>query len=602
LSGWPQSRQNAKAASFSRPHRAHFTVFAMARPFNPGSVGAVNAGRDRDSVEPCKMPAMSVCSECHKEFADTSRFCPFCGSVATAAAAVDPYIGTLVAGKFRIEKLLGQGGMGKVYLANHQVLEQKVVLKVLLPDTVKRFQHEGRAASRLRHPNVIQVLDFGAMEDGTLFMAMEYLPGRDLAHLIQTEFPLGDRRIVRIGAQILAALSEAHAQNIIHRDLKPENVMIEQRRGESDFVKVLDFGIAKITDAKTKLTAAGLVCGTPEYMSPEQAKGADLDPRSDLYSVGVILYQMVTGLLPFESDTPVGFLMKHLTDTPMPPSQKQPEVEVPPELEALIMRALAKNPADRFANAEEMRAELIACVPGDASASPRTASAPSIAAPATPARSTGKSAPAPTKAKAARTEEAETPPAKSGGKMGMVAAAAAVLVIGGAAGAYFATRGGGTAPAVAQTPAQVVQPPSAPPVPAVPAQPAVAQPPVQPVAQPPVAVQPPTPVEPAQPPPDKGGRGGRGKDRRVARIDPAEARDLMKQGDGLRAQQDCGAAIPLYLQAEAADPKLTEVHKKLAICYQSLGETKKAVRRYERYLSSDPADAEKVKLILSTLR
>jgi hypothetical protein len=367
-------------------------------------------------------------------------------------------------------------------------------------------------------------------------------------------------------------------------------------------VKVLDFGIAKITDAKTKLTAAGLVCGTPEYMSPEQAKGADLDPRSDLYSVGVILYQMVTGLLPFESDTPVGFLMKHLTDTPMPPSQKQPEVEVPPELEALIMRSLAKNPADRFANAEEMRAELIACVPGDASASAsaRTASAPSIPSSATPAKATGKGASVPTKARAARPGEPAAPPAKSGGKMGIIAAAAAVLVLGGAAGAYFATRGGGTAPAVAQTPAQPVQPPPAVQPPAV--EPPTVQPPVVEPPQPPVAVQPPAPpVEPAQPP-DKGGKGGKGRDRRVARIDPAEARDLLKQGDGLRAQQDCGAAIPLYLQAEAADPKLAEVHKKLAICYQSLGETKKAVKRYERYLASDPADAEKVKLILSTLR
>jgi serine/threonine-protein kinase len=542
------------------------------------------------------MPAMSVCSECQKEFAATSRFCPYCGSVAATAAAVDPYVGALVAGKFRIEKMLGQGGMGKVYLANHQVLDQKVVLKVLHreyaedPDTVKRFQHEGRAASRLRHPNVIQVLDFGAMEDGTLFMAMEYLPGQDLSGIIQREFPLGDRRVVRIASQILSALSEAHAQNVIHRDLKPENVMLENRRGEPDFVKVLDFGIAKITDAKTKLTQAGLVCGTPEYMSPEQARGADLDPRSDLYSVGVIIYQMVTGLLPFESDTPVGFLMKHLTEPPIPPSQKQPEVDVPPELEALIMRALAKNPAERFANAEEMRAELLACVPGDAAAAPRTASAPKIASPSTPAKPAARATPPASKAKTVKAEEASEPPATSGGKTGIMAAAAVVLLVGAGAGAYFATRSGDAKvapPAVAQSPAP-------------PAQPVAQPPPTQPVA-PPVA-QPVQPPPPPVAPPAAPVKAGKGRDKRVARIDPAEARSLMKEGDGLRSQLDCKGAINLYLQAEAADPGLNEVHKKLAICYQSVGDTKKAVKRFERYLATDPPDAEKVKLILSTLK
>jgi serine/threonine-protein kinase len=380
--------------------------------------------------------------------------------------------------------------------------------------------------------------------------------------------------------------------------------MIEQRRGETDFVKVLDFGIAKITDAKTKLTAAGLVCGTPEYMSPEQAKGADLDPRSDLYSVGVILYQMVTGLLPFESDTPVGFLMKHLTDTPMAPSLKQPEVEVPPALEALIMKALSKSPADRFANAEEMRDALLACAP-DAMSPMRTASAPSIPVPATPAKPTAKAAPTSARPGAPRAEEAEgaAPPGKSGGKTGIIAAAAAVLVIAGGAGAYFATRGGEAPPppTVAQNPAPPpVQPPQPPPVaPPVQPEPTVQQP--EPVTPTTAEPSPPPTVDPA-PPPGRGGKGGKGRDRRVAQLDPAEARSLMKQGDGLRAQLDCAGAIPLYKQAEAADPGLSEVLKKLAICYQSIGETKKAVRHYERYLATDPADAEKVKLILSTLR
>lgn len=561
------------------------------------------------------MPAMSVCSECHKEFADSSRFCPYCGAVATAGAAADPYLGKMVSGKYKVEKLLGQGGMGRVYLAHNVALDQKVVLKVLLPeygqdpDTVKRFQHEGRAASRLRHPNVIQVMDFGAMEDGTLYMAMEFLPGKDLAHLIQHEFPLGDRRIARIASQILAALGEAHAQNIIHRDLKPENVMIEQRRGDPDFVKVLDFGIAKITDAKTKLTAAGLVCGTPEYMSPEQAKGADLDPRSDLYSVGVIVYQMVTGLLPFESDTPVGFLMKHLTEPPMPPSQRQPEVDVSPELEAFIMKAISKNPADRFANAEEMREALLAVVP-DAGAPARAATSAAIPRPATPAAPTAKAAPSAAKPAATKPQPEEAPaPAKPGGKTGLIAAAAAVVVIAGAAGAWFATRGG-SAPATPPVATAPTQPPTTPAPPTTPTQPvADPQQPAGGTAAPnpdagtggttTAAPTPPTPpVEPADAPE----KGPKGRDRRQARLDPDAARGYIKQADGLRAQLDCKSAIPLYLAAEAADPTIAEVQKKLAICYQSIGDTRKAVRRYERYLKSDPEDAEKVKLILSTLR
>ncbi len=240
---------------------------------------------------------------------------------------MDPWIGQVVNGKFRVEALVGQGGMGRVYRAKHLTLDRPVVLKMLHkdfstdPQVVQRFQREARAASRLNHPNSIAVLDFGEAEDGTLFMAMEFLAGRDLARVIGDEFPLGDARIVRIGAQMLSALAEAHVQGIVHRDLKPENVMIEPRRGEPDFVKVLDFGIAKITSPganEPKLTQAGLVCGTPEYMSPEQARGAELDSRTDLYSTGVILYQMATGELPFQSDTPVGFLTKHLTETAGP--------------------------------------------------------------------------------------------------------------------------------------------------------------------------------------------------------------------------------------------------------------------------------------------
>ncbi len=285
-------------------------------------------------------------------------------------AAPDDYIGTTVANKYRVEQMIGEGGMGKVYKAVQLALDKPVVLKVLrqalLSDerTVARFQREAKAASRLNHPNSISVLDFGQAEDGAMYIAMEYVQGKDLHYLLSREWPLAEARVIRLMSQVLSALADAHTAGVIHRDLKPENIMVEQRRGEADFVKVLDFGIAKIVDGTNDdgpaLTRAGFVCGTPEYMSPEQARGAVLDHRSDLYAVGVIIYQLVSGLLPFDSESAVGFATKHLTEVPPPPSKRRPDARVSPAMERLIMKALAKNPDDRPQTAEQFRAELLA--------------------------------------------------------------------------------------------------------------------------------------------------------------------------------------------------------------------------------------------------
>nr|WP_246137773.1 serine/threonine-protein kinase [Myxococcus llanfairpwllgwyngyllgogerychwyrndrobwllllantysiliogogogochensis] len=281
----------------------------------------------------------------------------------------DDYVGLTIAQKYRVEALIGEGGMGRVFRARQISLDKVVVLKVLrhtlLSDerTVARFQREAKAASRLNHRNSISVLDFGQAEDGALFIAMEYVAGQDLHQILSREWPLGEGRVVRIVSQVLGALSDAHGAGVIHRDLKPENIMVEQRRNEPDFVKVLDFGIAKITDSTDDgpaLTRAGFVCGTPEYMSPEQARGATLDHRSDLYAVGVILYQLMTGLLPFESDSAVGFATKHLTEEPPPPTRRRPDARISPAMERLILRTLSKSPDDRPANAEAFRAELMA--------------------------------------------------------------------------------------------------------------------------------------------------------------------------------------------------------------------------------------------------
>ncbi len=282
----------------------------------------------------------------------------------------DDTIGKNIAGKYRVEQMIGEGGMGKVYKATQLALDKPVVLKVLrqalLGDerTVARFQREAKAASRLNHPNSISVLDFGQADDGAMYIAMEYVQGKDLHQILSREWPLPESRVMRVMSQVLSALADAHSVGVIHRDLKPENIMVSQGRSEPDFVKVLDFGIAKIVDGSDDegpaLTRAGFVCGTPEYMSPEQARGAKLDHRSDLYAVGVILYQLVSGMLPFDSDSAVGFATKHLTEIPPPPTKRRPDARVSPAMERLIMKALSKNPDERPQTAEQFRAELLA--------------------------------------------------------------------------------------------------------------------------------------------------------------------------------------------------------------------------------------------------
>ncbi len=536
---------------------------------------------------------MRPCAQCRADIADEARFCPFCGATADGGAPTpqDPYIGTVVNGKFQIEALIGQGGMGKVYRARHLTLERPVVLKMLHrgysgdPAVAQRFHREAKAASRLDHPNSIAVLDFGQAEDGTLFMAMEYLQGKDLSRVIAEGHPLGVARIVRIGAQILSALSEAHALGIIHRDLKPENVMIEPRRNQPDHVKVLDFGIAKITESgETRLTQAGLVCGTPEYMSPEQASGKELDARSDLYSVGVILYQMATGVLPFESDTPVGFLTKHLSEPPPPPSRRRPGVAVAPALEALIMRALAKDPAARWRSADEMKEALLAC---DRASAAAPATAPGAAPPAA---------------------EAVAPPLRRGGRSVLVAAAA-VVVLGGGAGAFLAMRSGaprpGPLPASGEKGnlAPVTTSPAVPPTSAAASlSPAGGEGKGEGERPRDTAPHPAASGERGtEPPPPVAGRAPKVATR-TRRPDRARALDLYERAEARRAEQDPTGAIKLYLAAEVADPSLVQVHKKLGLCYQMKGDNRRAAERYRKYLESNPEDAEKVRAILATLR
>jgi serine/threonine-protein kinase len=297
----------------------------------------------------------------------------------TEGPLLDPLIGATIAGKFRIEEFLGAGAMGRVFRARQIALDKPVAIKVLNaslaadPTFVARFAREAKAAARLDHPNSIRVFDFGREPSGVFYIAMELVSGNDLATEIEALGPMPSDRIAGVLGQVLAALSVAHEMGVLHRDLKPANVLIVRRKDDDgraiDLAKVCDFGIAKIVDsaaeppsgrAGTHPLTAGLVVGTPEYMAPEQARGAPVDARADLYAVGVILYQMLTARLPFVSDTPLGMVIKHVTEQPPRPSAVRPDVD--PALEAICLKALEKNPADRFQTAAEMRVALLAAV------------------------------------------------------------------------------------------------------------------------------------------------------------------------------------------------------------------------------------------------
>jgi serine/threonine-protein kinase len=271
----------------------------------------------------------------------------------------------LAGGKLKIEQLIGRGGVGAVYKARHRELKMPVAVKVLREsfqhdiDFCRRFYAEALAASRLDHPNVTRVIDFGQEPDGLLYLAMEYLDGVELRSVIHEAGPLPTERIVEIVAQVCAGLSHAHARGIVHRDIKPENLVLMPGQDDDgrriEVVKVCDFGIAQHR-ALRRMGDEGSVAGTPEYMSPEQCRGDELDERSDVYAVGVVLYELATGQIPFRAERPQSILNKHQFTPPPPPSQIRADVD--PTLEAIILKALAKEPADRQQSMRELRAEL----------------------------------------------------------------------------------------------------------------------------------------------------------------------------------------------------------------------------------------------------
>jgi eukaryotic-like serine/threonine-protein kinase len=279
-------------------------------------------------------------------------------------------IGQTISDRYKIERLLGEGGMGAVYQAEHTLMRKRMAIKVLhpemtrLPEVVARFEREAMAAAHIDHPHVVTATDFGKLEDGSFFLALEFVEGKSLREVIaKGRLELG--RALHIGRQIAAALSRAHQLKIVHRDLKPENVMLVTREGDPDFVKVLDFGIAKVQigeltseqergPGQPVLTQAGMVYGTPEYMAPEQALGQPVDARADLYALGCILYEMLCGVRPFDAESKVALLGMQVT-APVPPmAQRAPGANIPPEVEALVRKLLAKEASERTADAREV--------------------------------------------------------------------------------------------------------------------------------------------------------------------------------------------------------------------------------------------------------
>jgi serine/threonine protein kinase/tetratricopeptide (TPR) repeat protein len=321
-------------------------------------------------------------------------------AVAAPPPGEDPLLGRVLVERYRIDAKLGEGGMGAVYLATHTLLDKQVALKVLhadlarKPEIAARFVQEARTASRIRHEHVIDISDFGTTPDGLVFFAMERLTGRDLHQLI--EAAPGKRlpfdRAKKIFLQVCVALAAAHARGVIHRDLKPSNVFLIEFLGDPDFVKLLDFGIAKVTlepgetGASDPLTRTGMLFGTPEYMAPEQARGEAIDARVDVYAMGCILYQLVAGQVPFRGSNFMGVLAMHLADEPPAiPLEAFDEIGAPRELSAVIARALAKSPDERFATIEDL-ANAVRIAAGDPAVSRRITAPPPLANGMTPER------------------------------------------------------------------------------------------------------------------------------------------------------------------------------------------------------------------------
>jgi serine/threonine protein kinase len=300
------------------------------------------------------------CPECSESCSGDAQFCSRCGFPVGAVSRVDrdPLVGRELPGSYHVLELIGTGGMGRVYRAQQKALGRTVAIKVIHPHllaeekSLARFLTEARATSQLNHPNTVSVIDFGQTDDGQPYLVMEFLRGQNLAQVVAIEGLLPLPRLLGILRQVLLALGEAHAIDIIHRDLKPENIIVEPLRHGGDLVKVVDFGLAKLkADEGHGITMPGIVCGTPDFMAPEQGRGDPIDGRSDLYAVGVVMFWLLCGRLPFEASTPTQVVMMHITMPVPDPRDIAPKRKIPDAVLSVLYRALAKSRTDRYPDA-----------------------------------------------------------------------------------------------------------------------------------------------------------------------------------------------------------------------------------------------------------
>ena len=315
------------------------------------------------------MSQEKICPTCGTEYPANERFCPRDGTALRSQAGGTDLVGSIIAERYHVLKKLGEGGMGQVYLAEHVKMGRKSAVKVMNPgmvndaDAISRFNREAANASRINHPNVAGIYDFGETAEGLIYLAMEFIEGESLTSLVEKSGALPPMRAADIAKQAADGLQVAHDMGIVHRDLKPDNIMIAKNRDGSDCVKVVDFGIAKAAGSENqKVTKTGLVVGTPEYMSPEQLAGDKLDGRSDIYSLALVAYNMLTGTLPFEGETAQESMIMRLTDDPRPLALTKPDTSWPADVQAVMGKALQRKRDDRYRSAAEFGTALFVAV------------------------------------------------------------------------------------------------------------------------------------------------------------------------------------------------------------------------------------------------
>ena len=322
-------------------------------------------------ILPPRAAVPNVCPKCHAEYDLDVEVCPVDDTPLEACApSTDPLIGRLLADRYQIIRTIGEGGMGRVYLAEHVRMGRLSAVKVMSPslaptaDAIGRFNREAANASRINQPNVAAIYDFGETEDGTLYLAMEYVEGETLSGVLRREGPFSPSRAAELTGQIADGLTAAHHLGIVHRDLKPDNILVTRHHDGREWVKIVDFGIAKTTqsDSVQNVTSLGMAVGTPEYMSPEQIAGEQLDGRTDLYSLGLVLFNMLTGALPHPALTSKQSLVQRLTARPRTLADVRPNVAWPARLQVALDRALAPEPSDRFRTVGELASVVRAAV------------------------------------------------------------------------------------------------------------------------------------------------------------------------------------------------------------------------------------------------